>query len=215
MEAATQMLRPAEVLLDIGCGIMPQRLLLPKVHVCCEPFAQYVGILRESIRDERDRSWLILQASWEECVTIFSEQSVDTVILMDVIEHLDHGDGVRLLRATEAIARQQVVVFTPLGFMPQHHEDGRDAWGLEGGTVQEHRSGWLPEDFAENWDVIATRRFHFNDNAGNPLPEPFGALFAIKTHVLKEVVAPLAKAEAAAHAVLGRAFRYLRRRARR
>lgn len=181
ISAATALLQPTQIVLDIGCGIRPQRLIRPEVHICCEPFMQYVECLQKLVRQEPDRNFVILNATWDQAVQIFPPKSVDTVILNDVIEHLEKEDAKRLLKATESLTRRQIAVFTPLGFMPQHHPDGKDAWGLDGGLWQEHRSGWQPEDFDGSWEVFVTKVFHLTDSMGNVLESPFGALWAIKT----------------------------------
>ena len=94
-----------------------------------------------------------------------------------MIEHLEKSEGKELLARTEDIAREQVVIFTPLGFMPQHHENSKDAWGLNGADWQEHKSGWFPEDFqGEFWQVFASKSYHFR-----PQQKPFGAMWAIKS----------------------------------
>lgn len=174
-------LEPVDVVLDIGPGIMPQEMVRPLVHICCEPFVQYVERLKEKTAESFDRTYLIVQAPWEEAVRIFPEKSVDTVVLADVIEHTEKEVGARLLRATEGIARRQVAVFTPLGFLPQNCA-GNDAWGLGGASWQEHRSGWLPGDFGEGWEILASREFHKVNHMGEPLSPPHGAFWAIRTH---------------------------------
>ena len=65
--------------------------------------------------------------------------------------------------------------------MPQQHPDGKDAWGLDGGMWQEHKSGWSPEDFDDSWDIYASKVFHTADHEGKPFDEPFGAFVAVKT----------------------------------
>lgn len=184
MAKAMQAMRPAETLLDIGCGIVPQDYIRPQVHICCEPYAEYVAHLQKRISDmdTKDRSYVVLNMGWGDAVRYFPEKSVDTVILADVIEHLEKEEGRKLLQATERIARQQVIVFTPLGFMPQHHGDGKDGWGLSGGDWQEHKSGWMPEDFqGDDWQFIAAQEFHLEDSLGAPLEKPYGAFWAIKS----------------------------------
>ena len=170
------------VVLDIGCGIMPQPYVLPLVHICCEPFEQYVVFLQNKTKDEYDRNYVIIKSSWSDAVRLFPLNSVDSVFLIDVIEHLEKEAALELLKATEALARRQIVLFTPLGFMPQHHPDGKDAWGLEGGKWQEHKSGWQPEDFDASWDVYAAKDYHSTDNMGVELDKPFGAMWAIKNN---------------------------------
>jgi hypothetical protein len=174
MLAAAAALQPADTVLDIGCGIRPQTVVAPRAHVCCEPFAQYVDVIRTR------RDLIVVQASWAEAVDAFPPESFDTVLLVDVIEHLDRQTGENLLPRTLALARNQVAVFTPIGDMPQLHPDGKDAWGLDGGMWQEHRSGWTPSDFG-GWDIISCPDFHRADVHGNPLDPPIGAFWAIKT----------------------------------
>lgn len=185
VSAAMQAMKPAEVLLDIGCGIVPQNYVRPRVHICCEPYGEYVEHLQKKIADmaQKDRHYVVVNMGWHEAVRYFPEKSVDTVILVDVIEHLEKEEGRKLLQATEKVARRQVIVFTPLGFMPQHHGDGKDAWGLNGGDWQEHKSGWMPEDFqGEEWQFVATREFHTEDSLGRPLDTTYGAFWAIKSY---------------------------------
>lgn len=183
--AAVHAMSSADVVLDIGCGIMPQGYILPQVHICCEPYEEYVQHLQRkvSVQNSQDRNYLILNMGWHDVVKYFPVKSVDTVFLVDVIEHLDKEDGKQLLAATENIARKQVVIFTPLGFMPQHHDDGKDAWGLDGADWQEHKSGWLPEDFiGDQWRFFASKEFHVADSSSKLLEKPYGAFWAIKTY---------------------------------
>lgn len=165
-------------LLDIGCGIKPFTKVKCKTHICCEPYNEYVEVLNEKYKD-----LLILNMSWQDVVEKFPSSSVDTILIIDVIEHLEKKEALDLLTKTLKIASQQVVVFTPLGFFEQNHPDGIDAWGLHGGKWQTHRSGWYPEDFLENsnghWDFYICNDFHDLNNKGERLPEPKGAFWAI------------------------------------
>jgi hypothetical protein len=179
-------LKKIEVVLDIGCGIRPQQYIKPLVHICCEPFKQYVAQLLNKIKNEYDRNYVIIKATWSEAVRIFPPKSVDTVFLLDVIEHLIKEEAIDLLKKTENIARQQIVIFTPLGFMPQEHSDGKDGWGLDGGKWQEHKSGWQPEDFGDEWDIYASKIFHTVDSMMKPIEMPFGAFWAIRNHPYKK-----------------------------
>lgn len=75
--------------------------------------------------------------------------AVDAAVCLDVVEHLERADGRATLHELARVARELVVVFTPLGFMPQ--DGGGNEW-------QRHRSGWWPEDLedlgfeAEVWE---------------------------------------------------------------
>ena len=182
LRSGTSRLVDAEVVLDIGCGIRPQTFIKPLVHICCEPYGEYVDVLQQSVTERTDCLFVVLQHDWRAVVELFGPESVDTVFILDVIEHLEKQSGRALLALTEQIARKQIVVFTPLGFVEQHTtQDGRDAWGLHGAAWQAHRSGWMPQDFDDSWSVIACRDFHRHNNIGEELETPFGALWAIKT----------------------------------
>ena len=178
---AIEQLQKVDIVLDIGCGIRPQNYICPLVHICCEPFEEYSEILIDKANQQTDRHFIVLKTGWEEAIKLFAPKSVDTIFLLDVIEHLEKEKGEELLRLTESIARKQVVIFTPLGYVPQEHPDGIDAWGLNGGAWQEHKSGWLPNDFNDSWDIYACKEFHFIDHNGNPFNNPYGAFWAIKT----------------------------------
>ena len=166
--------------LDIGCGINPQSFAKTKVHICCEPFLQYIEKIMVNTANGSDRTYVILNATWAKAIEIIPAKSVDTVLLVDVIEHLHKEKALELLKQTEKIAKRQLAIFTPLGFMPQKHEDGKDAWGLDGGEWQEHKSGWSPDDFDETWDVYVSKDFHKVNSMLETLETPFGALWAIK-----------------------------------
>jgi hypothetical protein len=180
LDSAQRRLAPVDVLLDIGCGIRPQSLVAPLVHICCEPFPEYAERLQETVQATPGRPFVVLRLSWAAAMEVLPDRSVDSVFLLDVIEHIEKEEALRLLRATERVARRQIAVFTPLGFMPQPRTGGPDAWGLGGDVVQEHRSGWLPEDFDDSWEIVASKDFHTTGHDGKPLSEPFGAFFAIK-----------------------------------
>jgi hypothetical protein len=103
------------------------------------------------------------------------------VFLLDVLEHLPKEPGQALLQECERVARQQIVLFTPLGFLSQEYADAEeDAWGFHGGQWQRHLSGWVPEDLDDAWTVLACRHFHATNGRGNRLDPPAGAFWAIK-----------------------------------
>ena len=68
----------------------------------------------------------------------FRPRSVDVVMALDLIEHLDKEDGLKILMSMEKIARKKLIIFTPLGFLPLKPYDT---------ILQLHRSGWYPKEF--------------------------------------------------------------------
>jgi hypothetical protein len=179
MSEVLRHLRTTNVVLDIGCGIRPQELINPKIHICCEPFHEYVTSLQSLEHVKANR--VVIQASWQSAVSLFPSASVDTVFLLDVIEHVEKPVAIDLLASTCKLARQQVVVFTPLGLYPQEHVEGRkDRWGMNGGVWQAHQSAWLPQDFDDSWTLVCVKDFHFDDGYGHKFDPPIGVLWAIR-----------------------------------
>jgi SAM-dependent methyltransferase len=89
----------------------------------------------------------------------FPPGSFDCVVALDVVEHLDRPEGLRLLASMESIARKKVIVFTPNGFLPQPPAPDN--------PHQEHVSGWSTEDFERRgYEVVGI-------NGWKPLRGPY------------------------------------------
>lgn len=168
---------PAKIVGDIGCGIRPQDFIEPQFHLCIDPHNQYLEHVKDKLKSGVNYSFV--NVDWARAVQIFPKDSIETIFLLDVIEHLEKDTALKLLKETEQIVTKQIVLFTPLGFIEQNHETDKDAWGLDGGKWQEHKSGWLPEDFGEGWEFFICEDFHTHDNEGVQYDIPKGAFFAI------------------------------------
>ena len=146
LEQARAAIKPVDTVLDVGAGIRPQSIVPCARQVCMEPHYEYAAIL--------------LHAGYKTVYAAaprgfdYVRDAIDTVVLLDVIEHMTKDDGALTIRRSLEIARVQVVVFTPLGFLAQ----SGDAWGLRGDVWQQHRSGWTPDDFP-GWRHFVNRRF--------------------------------------------------------
>ena len=119
-------------LLDIGCGRnSPIRRFSRRLErtVGVDLFDGYLAQSREAAIHSEYR-----QVDALEVDTVFGPRSFDCVVALDLIEHLEKPQGLRLLEAMERVARRKVIVFTPNGFLPQapYHDN---PW-------QAHRSGW-------------------------------------------------------------------------
>ena len=141
---------------DVGAGIRPQPFFKPKRHLCVEPHREYAEWLADAgypVAQVTARQW------FSAC------EPVDSIFLLDVIEHMDKTEGREVLDLAKSKAREQIVVFTPLGFVEQSYVEGdKDRWGMNGGFWQTHRSGWMPEEFP-GWRVLADPYFHGADGA--------------------------------------------------
>lgn len=180
LNEVARVVRETDVVADIGCGIVPMNYFRPKFHLMIEPWKEYADIL--SYRHRDDKSVFILRMGALDALKAFSDKSVDSIFMLDVIEHLTKDMGLEVVNECERVAREQIVLFTPLGFMPQHMGGGeRDGWGLSGTGVQEHLSGWTPEDFEPGWSFYVSDDFHQVDYKRDPLAKPHGAFFAIRS----------------------------------
>lgn len=176
LSSARRAIVPAETVLDIGCGIIPESYVKPsRLHILAEPYGEYVDILRQKFG--QDPRYFIMQGKGIEVTQHFLDRSVDSVFCLDVIEHLPKVDGLRLIEELDRVARRQVVILTPVGFMPQEG----DVWGYHGHEVQRHLSAWQPEDFDANWRVLTCDRMHIENGWGEKFDPPKGGMFAIKT----------------------------------
>lgn len=174
-------IKPALIGYDIGAGIYPHDYLKAVLYVCVDPYEEYLKVLTNKLSKVKDRVYIIEKNDWAGALDGLKENSIDSLYLIDVIEHLPKEEGLALLKKTEKIVRSQIVIFTPLGFIKQETLEGKkDAWGLSGADYQEHKSGWLPSDFDNSWKIYGCKRYHITNNVGEELKKPFGAFWAIK-----------------------------------
>lgn len=141
--------------LDVGPGIRPtckRWLKSPAGWVGLEAFDTYVDFVR--------RKWPELDVVHHVCPPIpFDANTFDTVVLDDVIEHLEKSNGQDLFGEAMRVARRGVLVRTPNGFVRQDF----DPWLMDGDYWQKHRSGWTPDDFP-----TATHVWHETGHSKGP-----------------------------------------------
>lgn len=137
--------------LDVGCGGNS-----PLSRIKKKFYSVGVDIFRPSIKKSKrvkihDEYKLgnILKIN-----AFFKPKSFDAVIALDVIEHLEKKDGLKLLKDMESIAKKKVIVLTPYGFTKQNpYEDN---------PHQVHKSGWAISDFQKlGYKVYGMRGFRF------------------------------------------------------
>lgn len=80
-----------DTLMDIGCGIMPQLKFYPKVHICVEPFEEYMNVLIKKLSKDvfQDREWVFIQKDISNVLETIPDRSIDTICMIDVIEHIE------------------------------------------------------------------------------------------------------------------------------
>lgn len=116
--------------LEVGCGKTPNMKWLGVEN--STGFDGYAPYLEEARKQNLHRELVLGDA--RELDRHFKPGQFDTVIALDLIEHLTKEDGMRLMRSMESIASQKVIFFTPSGFLPQRSYENND--------LQEHLSGW-------------------------------------------------------------------------
>lgn len=153
---------------DIGPGLRPQRLARGPLHVLVEPHPPYAVELVKRYPEK-----MVINTDGVAFLKSAMAKSVDTIFILDVIEHLEKDQGQILINLATRVARRQVVVFTPLGFMPQHYSEIGDGWGaVEHNELQNHRSGWLPSELPFNTSVLC----HDYHSGGGKI---FGAFYSV------------------------------------
>jgi 2-polyprenyl-3-methyl-5-hydroxy-6-metoxy-1,4-benzoquinol methylase len=128
--------RQAKTVLDVGSGPgLPMELLKVwhrfKLTVGVDVFKPYLNeTKKKKIHDK-----YVLQDIRK---LDFPDKSYDVVIALQVIEHLEKKEAWKLIAKMEKIAKRQVILATPIGYMYHHHTDNN--------PHQEHKSEFLPEE---------------------------------------------------------------------
>lgn len=134
---------PAESLLDVGCGIRPQKVIEAARHVGVDIYDPYIERARSAGLD-------VVRHDVGSGLP-FGDNAFEIVWLSDIIEHLEKERGRHLFEEARRVASRGVVVRSPVGF----EEQEGDAWGMGGDHWQKHRSGWEPHEFGPEivWTV--------------------------------------------------------------
>lgn len=173
-----ELLSDSRTVLDVGCGV---GATLKEIRC---PIKIGVDVHRPYLeKAEPDEQIIKLNFTAERLNEIFLSNSLDSVTLIDVIEHFEKEVALDVLRKAEEIAVKKVIVFTPRGFFKQIDVDH---YGLGGESYQRHRSGWEVEDFHKlGYNVMVFSKYHDQKNLaflqvyGNNA-EPIDALLAWK-----------------------------------
>ena len=133
-----RLLRDSESVLDLGCGECSPIFRIKKHFISVGVDAYRPSIVKSKELKIHDR---YINCDLLSVNKIVKPKSVDTVILLDVVEHFSKRDGLQLIKGAMSIARKKVVVLTPNGFYRQDE--------LGGNPYQVHKSGWRLIDFQE------------------------------------------------------------------
>ena len=176
IKISKDLVKPCVTLVDVGCGLRPYLYERSQVHICIEPFDEYIDIIKNTYSQF---NMVFIKKFALEGLKLFPNDSVDTVIMLDFIEHVEKEEGLKILKEADRIAKKQIVVFTPYGYVSNDSGE-KDVWGLNGAKFQEHKSGWLPEDFGDDWDIYVSKNFYPQKKPNPDNVDFYGCIWAVK-----------------------------------
>ena len=123
---------PSGTLLDLGCGNdSPAKFLDAEFKVGVDIYDPYI---KESKKRKLHNAYMLADVTKLE----FKRKSFDTVLALDIIEHLNKEDAVKLIKKMESWAKKKIVIYTPNGFLHQEEYDNN--------PFQIHKSGWSVDE---------------------------------------------------------------------
>lgn len=141
-------LQPAEggshshprTVLDVACGLsLKSQYVEADVRVGFDLHRPY---LEQARKQSPEVPWIPVQGDVTKISEVFLPNSFDLVMALDIIEHVEKDQALKLLRDLEEIARVAVVIETPRGFLPQN----LDILGFDQHHLQTHRCGFEVEE---------------------------------------------------------------------
>jgi len=143
----SRQLADCETVLDLGCGSSsPIRHLSGTFH------SVGVDIFEPSLEKSRAAGvhdeYLAMDVL--DIGKSFAQKSFHCVLALNLIEHFEKKDGIRLLEMMEGVSSKKVIVLTPNGFLPQEEYDAN--------VRQVHRSGWSAREMKQmGYNVIGIK----------------------------------------------------------
>lgn len=147
-----------QTVLDVGCGHSSLIGMIRKKFS-----SEGIDIYRKNIIESRKKKLhdKYTLGDIKKLSKLYKKKSFDACVAIDVIEHFDKKDAVKLIKDMESIAIKKVVILTPNGFYEQHDYDGN--------PHQVHKSGWRKKNLEElGYKVYGLRGIKFlrDDHAG-------------------------------------------------
>lgn len=147
--------------LDVGFGYGLNGLMI-RTRKSGAPYIEGVDIFNPYVETQKKLGIYNKVVQGDARKLPYESQSFDIVLATDIIEHLEHDDGLNLLDELERVSKNIVIASTPYGYSPQEDCDDN--------IHQRHLSGWVLEDFKEKGyatitiDDALTRSIKLIDN---------------------------------------------------
>ena len=148
-------------LLDLGCGIMqattdsmtnPKRKLINQItgnHIIkcksllgCELIDKYINVAKTFF------PVIKFDLNDSKAFDIFQDNSFDVVMALDMIEHIEYPQALKIIGHMERIARKKIIIYTPSKF-ESNEKNVEDAWGLGENPFQKHLNFIPPSRFID------------------------------------------------------------------
>ena len=135
--------------LDLGCGRASAIYCLPEhVRFLSVGIDLYRPYITESKEKRIHGNYVIADVRF----IPFRDKCFDAAVALDLIEHLEKLDGLRVLNDMKRITKTRIIVFTPNGFLQQREYDDN--------PLQVHRYGWSVEELkAMGFKVLGMNGF--------------------------------------------------------
>lgn len=134
-----EILDSCKTVLDLGCGQnSPIKSFSDRLEYSMgvDNFIPYI----ERSKNLRIHSDYLISNVFDACQKI-KDNFFDCVLALDLIEHLNKTDGLKLIKEMERMAKKKVIIFTPNGFLKQEIFDGNIRQvHLSGYSVKEMRN---------------------------------------------------------------------------
>lgn len=126
-----------ESILDVACGLsLKSKFMSADIRVGVDIYEEYFKHIEASV------PYVVLKHDVRKLEEVFVPKSFDVVIALDIIEHLEKEESLKMIAYCEQIARKAVILETPKGYIPQN----LDIQGHGGHEWQTHRCGWEVEE---------------------------------------------------------------------
>jgi hypothetical protein len=144
--------KPGEIvsILDVACGLpLKSKFIDAQIRVGVDIHEEYFKHIESEV------PYVVVKYDVRKLDEIFIPKSFDLVIALDIIEHLEKEESLRMIAACERIARRAVILETPKGYIPQNMDiqgHGADEW-------QTHRCGWEVEELEQMGYKVLVRDY--------------------------------------------------------
>jgi 2-polyprenyl-3-methyl-5-hydroxy-6-metoxy-1,4-benzoquinol methylase len=141
-------------ILDVACGLsFKSKFIDAQIRVGVDIHDKYFEHIESSV------PYAVIKYDVRKLEEIFVPNSFDVVIALDIIEHLEKDESLKMIEACEKIARKAVILETPEGFIPQDMDiqgHGADEW-------QTHRCGWEVKELESMGYQVTVRDYLMAD----------------------------------------------------